>query len=140
MKVLAPLFAFFALASAQGLTIGTPKKGQRIPMERPFTVQVIKNPHIISSIEVALTIGIVSCPQSSGCPDPSNVGEVLYQGPYRPRPHRAGGNYQNFTVTIPFDEDLIGRSQLTVNRFFLIGAQNGATLQSYGVEIDTFPL
>ncbi|KAG6918249.1 hypothetical protein DXG01_015623 [Tephrocybe rancida] len=144
---------------AQGLTIGTPQQGQRIPLERPFTVQVIKNvslnysiglinaltknilqSHIISSIEVAITIGIVPCPESSGCPDPSAVGDVLYQGPYNPQPQGAAGNFQNFTVTIPFNEDLIGNSLLTVNRFFLIGAQNGAVLQSFGVEVETFPL
>ena len=131
MKVLAPLFAFFALASAQGLTIGTPKERQRIPLQRPFTVQVIKNvrlvvsllvascqsnepsssthsqPHILSSIEVAITIGIVPCHQASGCPNPSAVGNVLYKGPYNPQPHGVGGYYQNFTVVIPFDEALI---------------------------------
>jgi len=139
MKVLAPLFAFFALASAQGLTIGAPKAGARVPLGQPLTVQVIKNGHIMASIEVAITIGIVGCPDSSGCPPDSTVGHVLYQGPYNPRQH-SDGFYQNLTVIPPFDESLIGNSLLTVNRFFLIGAQNGAVLSSYGTEIRTFPL
>jgi hypothetical protein len=53
MKVLAPLFAFFTLASAQGLTIGTLEQGQRIPLEHPFTVQVIKNVRLLVSLFIA---------------------------------------------------------------------------------------
>lgn len=48
------------------------------------------------------------------------MGDVLYHGPYNPQPH-SDGFYQNITVAVPFHEDLIGNSQLTVNRFFLIG-------------------
>lgn len=70
---------------------------------------------------MAITIGIVPCPEASGCPELSAVGDVLYQGPYDPQPDGAGSNYQDFTVTIPFNEDFIGPSQLTVNRFFLTG-------------------
>jgi len=97
-------------------------------------------PHILSSIEVAITIGIVPCPQSSGCPDPSAVGDVLYQGPYDPQPHGADGNYQNFTVTIPFNEDLIGQSQLTVNRFFLIGVSGFGLVVFSGSHADSLYL
>jgi hypothetical protein len=69
------------------------------------------------------------------------VGDVLYQGPYDPQPHGAGGNYQNFTVTIPFNEDLIGRSQLTVNRFFLIGVSGfGLVVFSGNSHADFFSL
>jgi hypothetical protein len=93
-------------------------------------------PHIMPSIEVAITIGIVPCPESSGCPDPSAVGEVLYQGPYDPQPQGSGGVYQNFTVTIPFDEDLIGPSQLSVNRFFLIGVSGFGLVVFSGAQAD----
>jgi hypothetical protein len=95
-------------------------------------------PHIISSIEVAITIGIVPCPQSTGCPQPSAVGDVLYQGPYNPRLHGAGGNYQNFTVKIPFNADLIGKSLLTVNRFFLIGVSGFGLVVFSGSHADFF--
>ena len=68
------------------------------------------------------------------------MGDVLYQGPYDPRPHGAGGNYQNFTVTIPFNEDLIGQSQLTVNRFFLIGVSGFGLVVLSGSHADFFCL
>jgi hypothetical protein len=67
------------------------------------------------------------------------VGDVLYKGPYNPQPHGSGGNYQNFTVTIPFNEDLIRKSLLTVNRFFLIGVSGFGLVVFSGSHADFSP-
>lgn len=47
MKILFPFTSFAIAAAAQGLTIGTPQQGERVPLERPFTVRVIKNPDTV---------------------------------------------------------------------------------------------
>lgn len=117
------------------------------------------------SIEVGLAIGIIGCPEDNGCPGTSQMGTVLYTGPFEPENHPGTpGAYQNFTLTVPSSDGPVGDSRIGVARTFLIGvsgsisississrvdvgdnnanscisqAENGAVLQTYGVEVET---
>ena len=111
MKVLAPLFAFFALASAQNITIVSPTKGQLVTTGKIFNVQLNTTYNHVCFVSLfvvyyflsypnwiipssthsqtykiprtAITIGIVPCLESDGCPDPAvSLGVVLYTGSY----------------------------------------------------------
>lgn len=67
-----------------------------------------------------IVIGIVSCSESDGCPDPSVVGDVLYNGSYFPKSRpssRKGGEpviSQSFLTFPPYDV-LNGSCLLTLN-------------------------
>ncbi|KAK2759383.1 hypothetical protein FQN54_002861 [Arachnomyces sp. PD_36] len=128
MKFLLPSFALIATALGQGITIGAPLPGEKVVVDEDFTIQVIKNNHIMSSIEFGLAIGIVSC-QEADCPPASEMGTVLYSGPFEPV-LQDGISYQNFTVAVPKDRGISGPSRISVARGFLIGAGNGAVLST----------
>jgi hypothetical protein len=58
-------------------------------------------------------------------PPNQQVGSVLYKGTYNPQLHEMPGRpYQNFTVTVPDVDYFVGRAQLSVSRFHLIGVRD----------------
>jgi len=130
MKLLSILAAsiLVAIAAAQGIDIGSPAEGQNVTPGQQLTIEVIKNDDIESSIEAGLVIGIVPCPVASnptGC-SPDDLGSILYNGPYNPQLN--GHQFsESFTVTIP-DSIPTGVAQISIARFFLIGAGNSPTL------------
>lgn len=101
------LYAFVAVlavmvASAFGQTIelGSPQNGDVLTIGQNFTVQVVQPDSLASVIQIGIALAIDSC--SNGvCPQPtSQLGEVLYAGPWTPTGHAEGGFYQNFTVQV----------------------------------------
>ena len=72
------------------------------------------------SQEVGLAISLLSCPEPNPCASPqSELGYVLYKGPYDPEQQGVPEPFQNFTVTVPSGDDFKGRAQLSVVRFHL---------------------
>ncbi|ORX48761.1 hypothetical protein DM01DRAFT_327284 [Hesseltinella vesiculosa] len=134
--ILAVLSSLLAHVSSQGITIAYPPAGANIYKGTQVSVQVIKNAHIMASTEIGLAIGIHSCENGQCPPAESNLGTVLYAGPFLPSVHEGHGQeYENISVTIPsYVPD--GHSVLNVVRFFLIGAGPSATIGSATVHIN----
>ncbi|KAE9394353.1 hypothetical protein BT96DRAFT_194981 [Gymnopus androsaceus JB14] len=125
--------SLIAGAEAQGIIINQPTAGTTLSQGVPFTVQISRPGNIEFAYEVGLAIGALAC--TSPCPDPeSQIGDVLYTGPFDPEFHGPGEQYQNFTVTIP-EGVQTGSYQLGILRFYLIGAGPSATLNEYTVPV-----
>ncbi|KIK55997.1 hypothetical protein GYMLUDRAFT_47456 [Collybiopsis luxurians FD-317 M1] len=122
------------VVAAQGILIETPAPNSTLSHKKPFVVQIARPNDIESAIEVGLAIGVLGCPCEA---DPeSQMGDVLYAGPFNPQFHGPGLPYQNFTLTLP--TGLTGSVQLGVLRFYLIGAGPSATLNEYSVPLTVF--
>ncbi|KAE9394355.1 hypothetical protein BT96DRAFT_862911 [Gymnopus androsaceus JB14] len=125
--------SFIAGAEAQGIVINHPTANTTLHQGVPFTVQISRPNHIQYAYEVGVAIGALAC--TSPCPDPeSQLGDVLYTGPYNPQFHGPGDQYQNFTVTIPQGSQT-GSYQLGIIRFFLIGAGPSEAVNEYAVPV-----
>ena len=64
----------------------------------------------------------MSCATTPSNCSPSQLGTILYNGPYDPEFHGPGQQYENFTVTIPTGIPK-GAAQIAIARFFLIGVR-----------------
>ncbi|KAF8834567.1 hypothetical protein BDN67DRAFT_563103 [Paxillus ammoniavirescens] len=94
----------FTVASSFGQTIelGYPTNGAVLKRGKNFTAEVILPISMASCIQVGIALAVDSC--SNGvCPQPqSQLGDVLYAGPWNPVTAKPGyGYYQDFTVQIP---------------------------------------
>ncbi|GLB41550.1 hypothetical protein LshimejAT787_1001500 [Lyophyllum shimeji] len=143
MKFFAPIvsaLAFLGAASAQSTYIGYPADGTTVKQGEQIVVQVVRPNSIQGSIEVGMVIGLQACeyPGSPGCYPPNQaVGNVLYNGRYDPVLHEMPGRpYENFTVTIPTGDYFVGKTQLSVDRFHLIGAGPAAALEFHNITLN----
>ncbi|KAH7929599.1 hypothetical protein BV22DRAFT_1029214 [Leucogyrophana mollusca] len=121
----------FLAASAVGqyLAIQSPAPGTTVAPGTNITVQVATNDYVSSVDEVALVIGIQSCPGGNCFPTSEGVGQVLFQGPFDPQTGPEADNfYEDYSVQIPASI-AAGEAQLGVALFNLIGAGNWPTLQ-----------
>ncbi|KAG2366080.1 hypothetical protein BDR07DRAFT_1449564 [Suillus spraguei] len=116
MKSVLSLALFAASALAQGAAIGYPPQGLSVSPGSNLTVQVERPDTLTGSEEVAVVIGIQSCP-GTPCISPADyMGQILYNGPFNPQFHEPynppyenftfpenmpGPPYENFTVQIP---------------------------------------
>ncbi|KAJ7134908.1 hypothetical protein C8R44DRAFT_977387 [Mycena epipterygia] len=119
---------YIATVWAQATELGSPLPGAILQFNTNFTVQLILPISIEGSIDVGIAIGLLSCPTSeeATCPPPADeLGDVLFVGPFNPTLHPMAMFYENFTVTVPSEGFPVGRAQLTIARFHLVGA--GAT-------------
>ncbi|KAG6809480.1 hypothetical protein H0H92_016087 [Tricholoma furcatifolium] len=110
---------------AQGALIGYPPSGTTVSAGSNITVEIDRPNSLSSSTEVAVVIGLISCPTSPCRPVTDGVGTVLYNGPYHPALPPAGSGkppHQNFTVTVPSDFPT-GTAQLGVVHVTLIGVR-----------------
>lgn len=87
-----------------------------------MTVQVEKPNSLSGSEEVAVVIGIQSCP-GAPCISPADyMGQILYNGPFNPQYHETyNPPYENFTVQIP-SSITAGTALIGVAHINLIGA------------------
>lgn len=103
MKYFAVFAALAATCLAQTtITIQTSLANNTVSPGQNFTVEVTKPVEPTPSVEVAIVIGLVQCPDNN-CQDPSST---LYYGPYNPQydsitPPEHKPPYQNFTVQAP---------------------------------------
>lgn len=142
MKLFVPILsalAFLGATNAQRSFIGSPADGKTVRRGRKLVVQVVRPNSIQGSVEVGMVIGLQSCSDlTRPCFPPSQaVGSVLYNGRYKPVLHEQPGRpYQNFTVTIPDLDYMVGRAQLSVSRFHLIGAGPAAALEFNNITLN----
>ncbi|GKZ36207.1 hypothetical protein AbraIFM66950_007204 [Aspergillus brasiliensis] len=119
MKSILSLTLCAAIALAQGISIKSPAAGTELKAGENVTVQIVRPIFIENVVEIGIAIGIEPCSESSGCPSPdSAIGNLLYSGAFDPQTNGPGGQYENFTVTVP---DLTGAAQIGVVRPFLVG-------------------
>ncbi|KOS18117.1 hypothetical protein ESCO_003294 [Escovopsis weberi] len=120
--------SYFAIgALAQGIYVASPPAGALLALGETFVVQVVRPNFILRATEIGLAIGLVSCPNGTCPPPTSQLGSVLYHGPFDPQYHGPGQQYENFTVQVPINFQP-GPASIQVARFFLIGAGSTPTI------------
>ncbi|KAG2135182.1 uncharacterized protein EDB93DRAFT_1171184 [Suillus bovinus] len=122
MKLVLSLALFAVSAFAQSAAIGYPPQGLSVSPGSNMTVQVERPDSLTGSEEVAVVIGIQSCP-GSPCISPADyMGQILYNGPFDPQFHETYlPPYDNFTVQIP-SSIANGTALLGVAHVTLVGA------------------
>ncbi|CCM04903.1 uncharacterized protein FIBRA_07099 [Fibroporia radiculosa] len=151
MKFLAVIASLAATCLAQGITIQTSTNGTVYPGQN-FTVEVTKPARAFllveatPSVEVAIVIGLVQCPDqncnSSGFNISQDIGYTLYYGPYNPQydsivPPDHKPPYQNFTVQVPTQFGSGDEVALSVTRLALAEMAAGSSIW---LEIPWVPL
>lgn len=138
MKYFAVFAALAATCLAQTtITIQTSLANNTVSPGQNFTVEVTKPVEPTPSVEVAIVIGLVQCPDNN-CQDPSfnisqDIGSTLYYGPYNPQydsitPPDHKPPYQNFTVQAPM-QLVSGQSlALSVTRLALFEMAIGSSV------------
>jgi hypothetical protein len=67
-----------------------------------FSINIFLQDSLTGSEEVAVVIGIQSCPGAPCIAPADYMGQILYNGPFNPQFHEAyNPPYENFTVQIP---------------------------------------
>ncbi|KAJ7263045.1 hypothetical protein C8J57DRAFT_1334526 [Mycena rebaudengoi] len=123
---------------AQQVFIGAPLSGTSVQAGSNVTVEVDRPDTLTGSIEVAIVIGFLSCPDFP-CQSPADrIGNILYNGPYDPEFHTnisvSKPPHQNFSVTIPAAAPS-GKAQLSVTHFSLVGAGPFPFLENRNITI-----
>ncbi|KAG6809476.1 hypothetical protein H0H92_016083 [Tricholoma furcatifolium] len=129
---------YFKLASSQSISIGYPLNGTSVAAGSKLLVEIDRPDTISSSVEVAVVIGLQSCPTGPCYPVASSVGTPLYNGPYNPQFQSGSPGkppHQNFTITIPADTP-VGKAQLGIAHFMLLGASLYADVQTLSIDLD----
>ncbi|KAL4807460.1 hypothetical protein BDV18DRAFT_135397 [Aspergillus unguis] len=126
---LAVLASLAATALAQNVFVSLPGGNKLTPGE-DIIVQVTRPNSLTGSTDLAVAIGLQSCP-SNPCLEPSStLGTLLYNGSYTPQYHEWNKQpYENFTVTVP-ETTPKGNGQIGVAHFALVGASNWPLLQT----------
>ncbi|KAF8262820.1 hypothetical protein EI94DRAFT_1742468, partial [Lactarius quietus] len=119
--------ASFAVSAAlaQTIEIGEPQPCTPITPGQNFTVQVNRPDSLVSSVDVAIVISLLPCPENGVCPSPfDELGSTLYLGPYNPQfPTAPGPNHipqQNFSVQVPPSFQAGYKAQLAVAHLALV--------------------
>ncbi|KAH0826866.1 hypothetical protein J3R83DRAFT_4404 [Lanmaoa asiatica] len=121
-KSLFTLFLFATAVFAQGAVIGLPMAQQTVSAGDNLVVQVQRPNTLTGSEEVAVAIGLQSCPNRPCTPPSSFMGSILYNGPFDPVYHEPYlPPYQNFTVQVP-SSVATGTALIGVAHVTLIGA------------------
>ncbi|KAF7338768.1 hypothetical protein MSAN_02199300 [Mycena sanguinolenta] len=132
---------YIATVWAQSTHIGFPLPGTTLHFGKKFTFQLVRPNSIEGSIEVGIAIALLGCPvsQEPVCPPPSSqLGEILYTGPFNPTVQARGMFYENFTLTVP-EADFFsspGRGQLAVARLHLIGGGPAPVLELNNITVN----
>jgi len=128
------LLSFFTTFALAAIIILEPKPGAHVKMGHNFTVKVeepVRHPGINAifylhslqvsiegPIQVALVIGLQSCPSTSCVP--GDMGLILYNGPFNPEFHNGQQPSQSFVVTAPSGLEK-GKAVLEVLHLGLLG-------------------
>ncbi|TFK34054.1 hypothetical protein BDQ12DRAFT_690313 [Crucibulum laeve] len=132
------LATLFSVVFAQRAAIGFPNDGTSVTAGSKLLVEIDRGNSLSASQEVAIVIGLQSCP-SSACAAPSDImGSILYNGPFAPK-LQANATFkpphQNFTVTIP-STIAKGKAQLGVVHVSLIGAGQAPFLETFNITLN----
>ncbi|KAH7929623.1 hypothetical protein BV22DRAFT_1056483 [Leucogyrophana mollusca] len=130
------LFCIFATGTfAQSISIALPQEGANVTAGSDIIIQLDKPMSLTGSEEVAVVIGIESCPSGACAPPSEELGDILYNGPYNPQVVEGAWNpYENFTVQIP--STLSGKAQIGVAHLYLLGAGLGPILQTLNTTVN----
>ncbi|KAJ3909361.1 hypothetical protein F5879DRAFT_83510 [Lentinula edodes] len=124
MKFYVSLLAIVSAVVAQSAQIGAPQTGSSVVAGSNFTVMIERPNSLSSSQEVSIVIGLAPCGETE-CPDPqSELGEILYQGPFNPQyatPPDSLPPHQNYSLQV-LASFAVGRATLAVAHLSLIGA------------------
>ncbi|KAI6040412.1 hypothetical protein EDC04DRAFT_1509270 [Pisolithus marmoratus] len=138
MNILAVLFivaSSVGTSVAQTIELGYPTDGVVFRAGETFQAQVMLPYSMASCIDVGIALAIDSCPNGL-CPQPSTeLGSVLYAGPWNPTVLAEGrGFYQNFTVQVPAYMTT-GSAIFTLTHLCLLGAGPAPFLEYRNVSI-----
>ncbi|KAL4770064.1 hypothetical protein BDW60DRAFT_193423 [Aspergillus nidulans var. acristatus] len=123
MKIFALLtLAATALAQTAGLNL---PGGTNLTAGSDVVVQVTRPNSLTGSTELAVAIGLQSCPKNHCVPADEMLGTAqLYHGDFNPQYHEYYlPPYENFTVTIPASTPK-GMAVVAVAHAALVGASN----------------
>ena len=121
------------MALSQSIEIGLPAPNQRLSKGANVTVQIQRPNNQSGSKEMAVAIGIYSCPTSECFTPDETMGTILYVGSFDPKYHEFNlPPYQNFTVKLPSDLGA-GRAHINIAHATLIGVSE----QSPGISFCT---
>ncbi|KAI0687042.1 hypothetical protein C8Q76DRAFT_803738 [Earliella scabrosa] len=129
-KSVLALAALIASVAAQGVIIKDPTPYTTLHAGQTIVVDVDRTPSLTGSTDVAVVIGLLTCnglaePWTCDGVDPRhNIGQVLFEGPFKPAIQPASGRsdlIQSFTLTVPptFQK---GAALLNVAHFGLVGS------------------
>jgi len=122
LKSLFALSLFATAAFAQNAALGAPMFNQTVSPGSDLIVQVQRPNSLTGSEEVAVVIGLQSCPNRPCIPPSDLLGDILYNGPFKPVYHEVYlPPYQNFTVQIPSTFSA-GTALIGVAHVTLVGA------------------
>ncbi|KAL6232793.1 hypothetical protein BDW75DRAFT_242630 [Aspergillus navahoensis] len=123
MKTFALLtLAATALAQSAGLQL---PGGTKLTAGSDVIVQVTRPNSLTGSTELAVAIGLQSCPNTECIPAVEMLGTAqLFHGDFNPQYHEYYlPPYENFTVTIP-ESTAKGKAVVAVAHAALVGASN----------------
>ncbi|KAF5379412.1 hypothetical protein D9615_006538 [Tricholomella constricta] len=133
------LTTLLAAVSAQRVSIGYPQDGASVKSGDSITVEVDRPNTLSGSTEVAIVIGLQSCPTIPCHSVEDGMGFILYNGGYNPQYHQNAPGFkpphQNFTVSIPSTAQK-GKAQLGVTHVSLIGAGASPFLETLNVTLN----
>ncbi|KAJ7584707.1 hypothetical protein C8J56DRAFT_829868, partial [Mycena floridula] len=89
----------------QSFAIGTPKAGSTVHPGQSVTVQIQVPISTVCETNLALAIGLLSCPTSTCAAPSADLGEPLFTGVYTGQGALPGTliSFQNFTLKVPSD-------------------------------------
>ncbi|KAF8442064.1 hypothetical protein L210DRAFT_3398358 [Boletus edulis BED1] len=121
LKSLFALSLFATATFAQNAALGLPMFNQTVNPGSDLIVQVQRPNSLTGSEEVAVVIGLQSCSNRPCTPPSDFLGNILYNGPFKPQYHEQYlPPYQNFTVQIPSTAS--GTALIGVAHITLVGA------------------
>ncbi|KAJ7576741.1 hypothetical protein C8J56DRAFT_398778 [Mycena floridula] len=109
--------------AAQSFSIGAPKAGSTVHPGQSVTVQIqvpISTSAGAGETNLALAIGLLSCPTSTCAAPSADLGEPLFTGVYTGQGALPGTliSFQNFTLKVPSDIP-VGQASFQALRTFL---------------------
>ncbi|KAJ7587522.1 hypothetical protein C8J56DRAFT_1050737 [Mycena floridula] len=104
--------------AAQSFAIGAPKAGSTVHRGQSVTVQIqvpIGTSPEAGELDIALTIGLLSCPTTTCAAPSADLGKTIFTG--------------NFTLTVPSDFP-VGKASFQASRTFLLQVPDHSSLEN----------
>ncbi|KAL4903103.1 hypothetical protein BDW74DRAFT_179974 [Aspergillus multicolor] len=128
MKTFTLLASLAATALAQNAGLNLPN-GDELKAGSDVIVQVTRPNSLTGSTELAVAIGLQSCPNTECIESDETLGSVLYHGEFKPAYHEYYlPPYENFTVSIP-ESTAKGKAVVGIAHVALVGASNWPFLE-----------
>jgi len=135
MKFYTILLALASTVAAQSASIGTPVADSSVAAGTNVTIMIVKPNSQSPSTDVAIVIGVLPC-SNGACPS-SELGTILYTGPFNPTYATPPGSlppHQNFSVQVPSDF-AAGSAQIGVAHLYLVGAVPSPVLETFNTTV-----